>query len=298
MELRQLANFVAVAVEKNISRAAAGLRLTQPALSRQIRALEEELGVTLLDRGAHSIRLTAEGELLLREARAVLDRAALAVERVRRAGAAPVVRLGYAPTLSIGILAPALADFSQRHPRVRIEMLDLSSAEMLTGLAEGKLDLVVTVMPPVPPEGTVWHRLRTIEMRLALSRGHALAARETVEASALNGEKLVLYCRKDYPEYWQRVTEWFRANGVNAKVAGEYDGAASLVSAVEAGLGAALVTDHMALPAGGGVVLRRVTPAPESTCIAAGLPDRHADDPILTVLVEDLRHAAAVQAAG
>ena len=95
MELRQLRYFVAVAEEGNISRAAKRIFLTQPALSRQIKALEDEIGQCLLERQAHSIRLTPVGEALLREARELLQHAEQVLERVRAAGrgAAPARRL-------------------------------------------------------------------------------------------------------------------------------------------------------------------------------------------------------------
>ena len=88
MELRQLRYFVAVAETGNISRAAQKIFLTQPALSRQIKALEDEIGQCLLERQAHSIRLTPVGEALMREARELLHRADEMVKRVRAAGQA------------------------------------------------------------------------------------------------------------------------------------------------------------------------------------------------------------------
>src|SRR5271169_3014098 len=97
MELRQLRYFVAVAEEGNISRAAKRIFLTQPALSRQIKVLEEEVGQCLLERQAHSIRLTAVGEALLREARELLRHAEQVLERVRVAGRGLRLRVGYAP---------------------------------------------------------------------------------------------------------------------------------------------------------------------------------------------------------
>ena len=93
MELRQLRYFVAVAEEGNISRAAKKIFLTQSALSRQIKALEDEIGQCLLERQAHSIRLTPAGEILLREARDLLLRADQMLERVRTAR--PGVRLRF-----------------------------------------------------------------------------------------------------------------------------------------------------------------------------------------------------------
>ncbi len=101
MELRQLRYFVAVAEEGNISRAAKRIFLTQPALSRQIKALEDEIGQCLLERQAHSIRLTPAGETLLREAGDLLQQAEQMLERVRGAGRGPRLRIGYAPSLAV-----------------------------------------------------------------------------------------------------------------------------------------------------------------------------------------------------
>src|SRR5712671_6868996 len=133
MELRQLRYFVAVAEEGNISRAAQRIFLTQPALSRQIKALEVEIGQCLLERQAHSIRLTPAGEALLVEARTLLDQAEAALGRVRAASLGSRLRVGYAPSLAAGILSPAVATFTQAHPDTRVDWFDLSSAEMLAG---------------------------------------------------------------------------------------------------------------------------------------------------------------------
>src|SRR3954464_11470066 len=114
MELRQLRYFVAVAETANISRAAQKIFLTQPALSRQIKALEEEIGQCLLERQAHSIRLTSAGEIFLREARDLLQHADQLVERVRMTGKAVRLRVGYAPSLASGLLSEAVANFAQK----------------------------------------------------------------------------------------------------------------------------------------------------------------------------------------
>src|SRR6185369_16976930 len=117
MELRQLRYFVAVAETGNISRAAKQIFLTQPALSRQIKALEHEIGHYLLERQAHSIRLTPAGEALLREAREVIQHADQMLERVRSASQDVRLRVGYAPSLAGGLLATAMEGFAQKHPR-------------------------------------------------------------------------------------------------------------------------------------------------------------------------------------
>src|SRR6187549_3369689 len=100
MELRHLRYFVAVAEEENISRAAARLHVSQPPLSRQIRDLEEELGVDLLERGAKSVRLTPAGRIFAAEARAVLERVESATQVVRAfaRGGLKEIHIGYAPS--------------------------------------------------------------------------------------------------------------------------------------------------------------------------------------------------------
>jgi LysR family transcriptional regulator, benzoate and cis,cis-muconate-responsive activator of ben and cat genes len=145
MELRQLRYFVAVAETGNISRAAQKIFLTQPALSRQIKALEEEIGQCLLERQAHSIRLTPAGEALLREARELLRHAEQVLETVRATGKGVRLRVGYAPSLASGLLSAAVENFSQVHPGARIELFDLSTAEMCAGLQNDTLDVAVTV---------------------------------------------------------------------------------------------------------------------------------------------------------
>src|SRR5205085_4474847 len=110
MELRHLRYFIAVAQEENVSRAALKLHVSQPALSRQIRDLEEELGFALLERSAKSVKLTEAGRVFLTEARAVLERVGTAVAAARAAatGRSEELHIGYAPTLTARFLPGAL----------------------------------------------------------------------------------------------------------------------------------------------------------------------------------------------
>src|SRR5215472_14834554 len=115
MELRHLRYFIAVAEAENVSRAALKLHLSQPALSRQIRDLEDELGFELLERTAKSVRLTEAGRTFLEESKAVIARVGEAVAKSKEIAnrAKSELRLGYAPSLSVSILPHALRLFQQ-----------------------------------------------------------------------------------------------------------------------------------------------------------------------------------------
>lgn len=292
MELRQLRYFVAVAEAGNISRAARKIFLTQPALSRQIRALEEEIGQCLLERQAHSIRLTPAGETLLREARELLSHAEQVVERTREAGRGLRLRVGYAPSLAAGILSPAVEVFTQTHAGARLELFDLSTQEMLAGLAAQTLDVIVTVGQGDRRSGVKWIPLVRAPWKLAVPRHHRLAARPRVTAAEVAGEPLLVFCQRDYPEYWEAVTNWLREHGQRPRIAGEHDGGESLVTAVSSGLGVAIVAKRPGRFDSDRIRLVALAEAPAPLCIAAGLRQDRAQDKAVAVFAEELRKAA------
>jgi DNA-binding transcriptional LysR family regulator len=294
MELRQLRHFVAVAEEGNISRAAKRIFLTQPALSRQIKALEDEIGQCLLERQAHSIRLTPAGEALLHEARELLQHAGQVLESVRGAGRGLRLRVGYAPSLATGMLSIAVENFTQTHPSARVELLDLSTAEISAGLEDGKLDVALSVAPQRETRGLRWTPLLRAPWQLAVSRNHALAPRPRVTPAEIAAEPLLVFCRRDYPEYWDMITGWLRDHRRRPRIAGEYDGVDSLLAAVESALGVAVVTTRTAQRVPERVRLKDLSPAPEPLCIAAGWRAKQVNDKPLAVFVEELRKAASV----
>jgi DNA-binding transcriptional LysR family regulator len=292
MELRQLRYFVAVAEQGNISRAAKSIFLTQPALSRQIKALEEEVGQCLLERQAHSIRLTPAGETLLREARELLQHAEQVLERVRSAGRGPRLRIGYAPSLAAGLLSPAVETFTQAHPNARVELLDLSTNEMLSGLESGELDVALSVGEQRATRGLTWELLFRAPWRLAVRRNHPLAQRSQVTPAEVVREPLLGFCQRDYPEYWRFITDWLRHHKQRHTIAGEYSGTENLMAAVEAGLGVAFVTTQVGRLFPKRVRLITLSSAPEPVRISVGHRANRADDKPLAVFVEELRKAA------
>jgi LysR family transcriptional regulator, benzoate and cis,cis-muconate-responsive activator of ben and cat genes len=292
MELRQLRYFVGVAEEANISRAAQKLFLTQPALSRQIKALEEELGQCLLERQAHSVRLTPAGETLLREARELLNRAEQLLERVRTAGQSVRLRVGYAPSFASGLLSGAVENFVQKHPNARVELFDCSTKEMLAGLEDDTLDVALTVGREQDSHGLKWTPLVRASWRLAVNRQHPLARQSQVSPAEVGREPLLVFCQRDYPEYWGTISGWFREHRLRPHIAGEYDGVDSLMAAVASGLGIALVTTREVRLLPKRVRLKVLSGAPGPLCIAAGHRASRAAEKPLAVFIEELRQAA------
>ena len=149
MELRHLRYFAAVAELRNVTQAARRLHVAQPALSRQIQDLEEELGLQLIERSTRGIKLTEAGEFFADEARAVLARADEASQAVRALvrGEIGELRVGYAPSPTTEILPRALTAFQKVAPGVRVTLLDLASDDLEKALLDGRIHISVMVKP-------------------------------------------------------------------------------------------------------------------------------------------------------
>ncbi len=293
MELRQLRAFVEIAEAGSITAAAKLLRLTQPALSRQIKALEEELDVALLERGAHSISLTPAGQILKSESIKLLRFSEAMVAKVQAEASGEPLRVAYAPSLAGEFIAIAIERFTQLHPRVRVSLSDRSSAEMHDGLAAGKFDLILAV--PCPGDAVRWMPLRDYGWELLMPANHPLAPREVVSPADLDGQKLLLLEKEGYPDYWNRVTRYFKDRGLQAKIAGEFDGRESLSAAVEAGMGIALVAQagRRGRQQNGRSVLKPLEEEPARTVVAAGTVSDRDCPPRVLAFIEELKRAAA-----
>ena len=265
MELRHLRYFVAVAEEENVSRAALRLHVSQPALSRQIRDLEEDLRVLLLERSAKSVRLTEAGRVFLVEARAVLQRADEATERARAiAAGGGELHVGYAPSLTARILPAALRAFQAESPKVRVRLHDLSTEEMLAGLREGKLQLAFLARPTrAMLRGLQFEELARDPICLATAPRHPFARRPAVKLEEAAREPLVTYSRKDYPEAYELLAALFKRIKGKPRIVEEHDDVSGLIAAVEAGTGISIVTESISCIAGARLKLIPLSPAPD-----------------------------------
>jgi DNA-binding transcriptional LysR family regulator len=264
MELRHLRYFVVVAEEQNVTRAAERLHVSQPPLSRQIRDLEEELGVELFRRTAKSLALTEPGKVFLNEARAVLLRSEKAVQTVRAAAAGErgQLRIGYAPSLTVQLLPNTLRMFESEYPGVRVKLHDLSTEEAVQRLNTDKLDLALAVRASGSSmRGLTFQELMTYPICVAVARNHPLAGKRSISLAELRKQKLMGYSRDEYPEYAAQIGEIFKPSPFDMNAMEEYDGVTGLIAAVEAERGVALVSTSIKCSTGPRVILLPIVPA-------------------------------------
>lgn len=275
MELRHLRYFIAVAEEQNVTRAAARLHVSQPPLSRQIRDLEDELSVALFHHGAKSVRLTQAGKVFLTEARAVVQRADEAVQMVKAfaSGQRGEIHVGYAPSLTVELLPRALKFFQEANPGVRVQLHEMSTQEMLRGLRDRKLHvaLLVQVSAKVMAD-LVFEELQRCAVCVALPLAHPLARARKVGMEQLANERLIAFTLADYPEHHVWLADLFAPLNRPPQVAEEYDSATSLIAAVEAGRGVALVLEPFKCFIGPRVKIRTLVPPPPPLVVGIACP--------------------------
>ena len=236
-ELRQLRYFVAVAEERNLTRAARRLHIAQQSLSQQIRSLEAQLGVTLFERTTRGVELTELGEVLLREARPVLAQAERAVDAVRRAarGEQGELRVGFLASVANHLMPPLVRSFRERHPGVALHTEDVTIAALVAGVREGSLDAGISRPPLV--DDLESELIVSEPVAAVLPEGHPLAERDELELSELAGEPWVLTPRESWPPWHRKYDEEYAQAGYRPRVVQRGSSVQNLLALVAAGVG-------------------------------------------------------------
>ena len=252
---------MAVAERLHFGRAAEALHISQPPLSRAIRALEERLGVALFARTRRRVELTAEGGRLLEEARRLtgqLERAVLEL-RGMASGEQGRLRIGFVSLADYGVLPGLLKSFKTARPGVRLALREMLSPEQAAALASGELDFGL-LLPPVTGEGALEHVVVQRERFVAaLPSRHRLArGPDKLAVSELGGEPFVMVPRDIAPGLYDIVRGLAARAGIPLNVAQEAIQMQTVVSLVSSGLGVAIVPASVANLGRRGVAYREL----------------------------------------
>lgn len=281
MELRHLRYYVAVAEECHFGRAALRLHIAQPPLSQQIKQLEEDLGVTLLNRSTRKVELTDAGERYLERAREILAAVAAAGEEASRIAIGEIgrVSIGFTGSATYHLL-PAVA----RHLSAELPDIDLDlHGEMLTpqqaaALHSGTIDLGF-LRPPVNDRQLRYEVVGTEEMVAVLPHAHPLAEREAIEVADLAKESFITYSGFSRSVVFEVVLDACQRAGFTPTIRHEVGETATLVSFVAAGQGVALVpksVQHMQITGAVYVPLKGEVPTVElAMAMRAESPSPH-----------------------
>jgi DNA-binding transcriptional LysR family regulator len=209
VELRHLRAFVEVSDQGHFGRAAAELRITQPALTQRIQALEREVGSPLLTRSSREVRLTATGQALLPYARSLVQLEERALREIKdtSAGTSGLIRVAYMPGNAI-TQGKVIAEFRKQFPSVVVESSLGHSHVNIGRLAAGEVDAAFVALPITAPETVALRRIGPYELFLALSAGHELARLDRVPVSALRGERFVLTPMRLNPAMMGALRAW------------------------------------------------------------------------------------------
>jgi LysR family transcriptional regulator, benzoate and cis,cis-muconate-responsive activator of ben and cat genes len=234
---------MAVARERNFTRAAEALHIAQPPLSRQIQQLEDELGVTLIERGSRPVRLTDAGRLLYQQAVQVLERVEETKAIARRLQEAGRLRLslGFVPSTLYGYLPEVIRRYRSARHGVELTLLELTTLEQIAALKEGRIDVGFGRIPFDDP--MIERRLlRNERLIAALPTGHPLLARRgQLRLNDLAAEPLVVYPNAPRPSYADQVLALYRERGLKPPVVHEVREVQTALGLVAAEAGICLV---------------------------------------------------------
>jgi DNA-binding transcriptional LysR family regulator len=250
-DLRQLRYFVAVAEELSFTRAALRLHLSQPPLSQQIRALEEDLDVRLLERNKRHVALTEPGRVFLEQARQILAKADEARSQVTAAAAgySGQLRLAYSVSVSFHPALPqTLLRYGQIAPKVALQLSEMYTEPQFAALLAGQIDVGFVRDEPTNPQTARSLRLNVIDrepLLLALPTGHPLAGRSSLHLAEVAGDAFVSQPRQLVATLYDRLVKMATRAGFQPTIIQHAQQVNGLLALVAGGLGLALVPASM-----------------------------------------------------
>jgi len=252
VEIKHLRSFVTLAEELHFGRAAQRLSIVQPALSMQIKMLEEELGVRLFERNRHSVALTEVGAIFLPEARATLYQSAHAADVARACGRGEIgrVRLGFVSSVLPELLPSLIRALHTRFPRIELELKDMPGPDQASALKNGQLDFGLMRLPAAIP-GIQTREVLEETFIVALPGDHPLVACDTLPPTALAQLPVFILARRYAPGFYDELMQSLARHGAQLQIATELGEFTTMLALVSAGLGVGLLPANAgrALPA-------------------------------------------------
>lgn len=244
MEIRQLREFLALAEERNFRRAAERLHMAQPPLTRQIRALEDELGTALFLRTPKGVELTEAGQAFLNDVPNVLTMLGRAKERAQLAGKGLSGRLdvGIFGSGVLDVIPRLLAQFHQERPTVEIGLRTMTKAQQIEALRERRITVGFNRLVP-PEDDLVIETVLRERLVVALHASHPLAKKREVPLRDLEDEPIILYPNVPTPGLAREVTAAFGAEGVRMHVVQHVEDVLTSIALVAGGFGLCITTE-------------------------------------------------------
>ena len=263
MELRHLRYFVAVGEEQHYGRAARRLRVAQPALSRQIQDLEQEIGFRLFDRLPRGVKISEAGKLFLNDARRIFQEINEATARAKRiaSGLAGTLRIGFLESISWhGIIPDSIKDFRERRPDVELQLKALTSLEQIAAIQSGSLDAGFAVPLANPDHGLAHFQVGVTKTVLAVPKGHALTKLKKIRLRDLVDVPFIWFPKWAIPNAYDRLMAACISGGLTApRIVQETAIENMRLSLVQCGVGVAFVTSDSRWRCPPGVVILPVT---------------------------------------
>ena len=247
MELRHLRYFITVAEELNFSKAALKLYTAQPSLSQQIKDLEEDVGVKLLNRTKRKVELTEEGAVFLEQARLTLAQADKAVAMARQVSQAKqqMLRIGFVPVAEMKIFPYILPNLRVQNPDLKIELLSLNNNEQMRLLKKGGLDLTFTRHNFNSDEIESQFVIRE-PLIFLLPKDHPLAKYERIPVKALNGIDFIIPSAEQSLTLNQAILDFAKANGIELNIVQKADNILFNINSIGMGLGCTILPGYIA----------------------------------------------------
>jgi DNA-binding transcriptional LysR family regulator len=259
MELRHLRYFVAVGEALSFTKAAENLHLAQPSLTRQIKDLETEMEVRLIDRSGNRISLTQEGESFLLDAKRLLAECAQsvqAVQRLRRGGYGQL-NVGYVADVYHDLLPATLGAFRQAHPRTALNLFDMTPAEQYHALGERQIDLgFVCFRPGSSGRDLQWACIGHDNIMVAIAARNPVAKKTKIDLKDLEPMFFVGMSSKTYPGSNEWLIHTCREAGFTPRILQNAEREPGVISFVAAGLGVALLPEQIKKLPHQGVIFR------------------------------------------